>query len=69
VGDIDAQKCESKEIHDKRYEKIYNLTDYQPGADIQITRRSKYRNVIAPLDPHIRQRGIETALHHRWAKY
>jgi len=25
-----------------------HLTDYRPGADIQITRGSKYRDVIAP---------------------
>jgi len=58
----------------KKYKKILeptsaHLTDYRPGADIQITRRSKYRDVIAPLFPHIRRRGIETALSCRWAKY
>ena len=46
-----------------------HLTDYWPGADIQITRGSKYRDIIAPLFPHIRRRGIETALSRRWAKY
>jgi len=58
----------------KKYKKILevtnaHLTDYRPGADIQITRGSKYRDVIAPLFPHIRRRGIETALSRRWAKY
>ena len=60
--------------HLKKYKKIFelskaHLTDYQPGADIQIARGSKYRYVIAPLFPHIRRRGIETALPRRWARY
>ena len=57
----------------KKYKKILeqtnpHLTDYRPGADIQITRGSKYRDVIAPIFPHIRRKGIETALSLRWAK-
>jgi len=60
--------------HLKKYKKILeltnaHLTDYRPGVDIQITRGSKYRDVIAPLFPHIRRRGIETALRRRWTKY
>jgi len=40
----------------KKYKKILeltnaNLTGYQPGADIPITRGSNYRDVIAPLIP------------------
>jgi len=58
----------------KKYKKILeltnaHLTDYRTGVDIQITRGSKYRDVIAPLFPYIRRRGIETALLRRWAKY
>jgi len=58
----------------KKYKKILELTNahltgYQPGADLQITRGSKYRDVIAPLFSHIRRRGIETALRRRSAKY
>jgi len=58
----------------KIYKKILeltnaHLTDYRPGDDIQVKRGSKYREVIAPLFPHIRRRAIETALRRRWAKY
>jgi len=58
VGPIDAQECGLKENQNRRWEKKYkkilvltnaHLTDYQPGADMQITRESKYRDVIAPL--------------------
>jgi len=46
----------------KKYKKKLELTnahlaDYQLGADIQITRGSKYRDVIFPLFPHIRRRA------------
>jgi len=54
----------------KKYKKILeltnaHLTDYRPGADIHITRGSKYRDVIASLFPHIRRRVIQTALRRR----
>jgi hypothetical protein len=69
---VDRRKITTDDL--KKYKKILeltyaHLTDYRPGADIQITRGSKYRDVIAPLFPHIRRRGIETALRRRWAKY
>ena len=58
----------------KKYKRILelsnvHLTDYQSVGDIQITRGSKYHDVIAPLFPHIRRRVIETALQRRWARY
>ena len=58
MGAIDAQECGSKENQNRRSEKKFkkllvltnaHLTDYQPGADMQITRESKYRDVIATL--------------------
>jgi len=69
---LDRRKITTDDL--KKYKKILeltnaDLTDYRPGADKQITRGSKYRDVIAPLFPHIRRRGIETALNRRWAKY
>jgi len=69
---VDRRKITTDDL--KKYKKILELTnahmtDYPPGADIQITRGSKYRNAIAPVFPHIRRRGIETALRRRWAKY
>lgn len=58
----------------KKYKKILLLTnahlsDYQPGGDIRITRGRKYNDVIAPLFPQTRRRGIESALRRRWVKY
>jgi len=69
---VDRRKFTTDNL--KKYKKILELTkaqlkDYRPGADIEITRGSKYRDVIAPFFPHIRRRGIETALRRRWAKY
>jgi len=69
---VDRRKITTDDL--KKYKKILeltnaHLTDYRPGADIQITRGSKYRDVIAPLFPRNRRRGIETALSRRWAKY
>ena len=58
----------------KKYKKILiltnaHLTDYQPGSDIQITRGSKFQDVISQLFPQTRRRGIESALLRRWVKY
>ena len=69
---FDRRKITTDDL--KKYKKILeltnaHLTDYRPGADIQITRGAKYRDVIAPLFPHIRRRVIETALSLWWAKY
>ena len=69
---VDRRKITTDDL--KNYKKILelthaHLTGYQAGADMQITLGSKYRDVIAPLFPHIRRRGIETALRRRWAKY
>jgi len=69
---VDRRKITTYDL--KKYKKILELTnahliDYRPGADIQITRGTKYRDVIPPLFSHIRRRGIETALRRRWAKY
>jgi len=48
---VDRRKITTHDL--KKYKKILeltnaHLTDYRPGADIQITRGSKYREVIAP---------------------
>jgi len=69
---VDRRKIPTDDL--KNYKKLLeltkaNLTDHQPGADIQIMRGSKYRDVIPRLFPHIRRRGIETALRRRWEKY
>ena len=69
---VDRRKFTTDDL--KKYKKILemtnaHLTDYGPGADIKITRGSKYRDVIAPLFPRIRRRGIETALSRRRVKY
>jgi len=69
---VDRRKITTDDV--KNYKKILeltnaHLTDHRPGADIEITRRSKYRDFIAPPFPHVRRRGIETALRRRWAKY
>jgi len=69
---VDRRKITTDDL--KKYKKILEptnaqLTVYRPGADIQITRGSKYRDVIAPLFAHIRRRSIETALRRQWAKY
>jgi len=49
---VDRRKITTDDL--KKFEKILeltnaHLTDYWPGADIQIARGSKYRDVIAPL--------------------
>ena len=49
---VDRKKITPVDL--KKYKKILevtkaHLTDYQPGGDIQITRGSKYRDVIPPL--------------------
>jgi len=69
---FDRRKITTDDL--KKYKKILELTnshfnEYRPGADVEIMRGSKYRDVIVPLLPHIRRRGIETALRRRWAKY
>ena len=77
MGTVDAQDCGRSIITTddlKEYKKILELTNahftvYQTGAEIQITRRSKYHDVIAHFFPHNRRRGIETALRRRWAQY
>ena len=62
---VDPRKITTDDL--KKYKKILDLinahlTHYRSGADIQITRGSKYCDVIAPLFTRIRRRGIETAL-------
>jgi len=58
----------------KKYQKILvltnaHLTDYQPGGDIQVTRGSKFHDVISHLCPQTRRRGVESALRRKWVKY
>ena len=69
---VDCRKITTDDL--KKYKKLLELTnahftDYQSGADIQITRGYKYSDVIALLFPHIRRRSFETTLSGRWAKY
>ena len=74
---IEAQKWELRENHERRFEKYKkileltngHLTCYRPDGDIQISRGSKFRAVIAPLFRETKQRGVENALQSRWAKY
>jgi len=46
-----------------------HLNRYQPGDNINITRRKKFRDVIAPLFAKPKERGVESALRPKWVKY
>ena len=73
MGTVDTQKSKPKINHDsrsKKYGKILILTNahltyYQPDSDIQITRGSKFQDVISQLFPQTRRRGIESVLRRR----
>jgi len=53
---VDRRKITTEDL--KKYKQILqvtnaHLTDYKPGDNVQITRGSKCRDVIAPLFSHI----------------
>ena len=61
---MERRKITSDDL--KKYKKILeltnaHLTDYRHGADIQITRGSKYRDVIAPL-PTYQAKGYRNSV-------
>ena len=58
----------------KTYKKILTMTNAhltrcQPEGNINITRGEKIRDVIAPLVPKPKGRGVESALRRKWTKY
>ena len=58
----------------KSYKKILtmtnaHLTQYQPDGNINITPGEKFRDIIAPLFPKTKGRGVESALRRKWKKY
>jgi len=58
----------------KSYKKILTmtnayLTQYEPVGNINITRGKKIRDIIAPLFPKPKGRGVEYELRHTWTKY
>jgi hypothetical protein len=58
----------------KTYKSILQLTNahlkgLEPSGNIQITKGSKFREVIAKLFPQTRQRGLEKKLRQRWERY
>jgi hypothetical protein len=57
-----------------RYKNILELTiahleGFEPGGSIQISRGTKYREVISKLFPQSKRRGIERALRQQWMAY
>jgi hypothetical protein len=61
--------------HDmKTYKGILQLTnahleEFEPSGNIQISKGSKFKDVISKLFPQSRQRGIEQKLKQRWDHY
>jgi len=58
----------------KSYKKILtmtnaHLTQYQPDGNINITRREKCWDIIAPLFAKPKGRGVESSLRRKWTKY
>jgi hypothetical protein len=45
------------------------LEGYEPGANIQISRGPKYKDIIAKLFPQTRRRGLELAKRRKWITY
>jgi hypothetical protein len=61
---INKQKVTTNDL--KTYKNILemshaHLEGYKPGANIQISRGTKYKEIIAKLFPHTRRRGVELA--------
>jgi hypothetical protein len=46
-----------------------HLEGYEPSGNIQISKGSKFKDVISKLFPQSRQRGIEAKLRQRWERY
>jgi len=58
----------------KSYKKILTMTNahlnkYQPDGNINIKRREKFQDIIAPLFAKPKERVVESVLRRKWTKY
>jgi hypothetical protein len=78
LWEILTRKSVNKEIVTiqdmKAYKNILELTNahlegYEPSGNIQITKGTKFKEVISKLFPQTRQRGIEKQIRQHWMRY
>jgi hypothetical protein len=58
----------------RKYKKILLLTNahlegYDTAGAINVGRGKKFREIIAPLFPRLKSRGVESGLRRAWKKY